>query len=61
MTITEVTQNKKRYLPLLLLACWPRRLAGVDSEQTAAARLLAALALVQFGVLMNAMLAVIAR
>ena len=48
-------------LPLLLLACWPRRLAGVDSEETAAARLLAALALVQFGVLMNAMLAVIAR
>ena len=48
-------------LPLLLLTCWPRRLAGVDSEQTAAARLLAALALVQFGVLMNAMLAVIAR
>ena len=34
-------------LPLLLLTCWPRRLA--------------ALALVQFGVLMNAMLAVIAR
>ena len=48
-------------LPLLLLTCWPRRLAGVDSEDTAAARLLAALALVQFGVLMNAMLAVIAR
>ena len=48
-------------LPLLLLTCWPRRLASVDSEETAAARLLAALALVQFGVLMNAMLAVIAR
>ena len=48
-------------LPLLLLTCWQRRLAGVDSEDTAAARLLAALALVQFGVLMNAMLAVIAR
>ena len=48
-------------LPLLLLVCLPRRLAHVSDEETATARLLGALALVQFGVLMNSMLAVIAR
>ena len=48
-------------LPLLLLVCLPRRLAYVSDEETATARLLGALALVQFGVLMNSMLAVIAR
>lgn len=48
-------------LPLLLLTCLPRRLAQLPSEEGAAARLTAALAVVQFGVLMNTMLAVIAR
>lgn len=48
-------------LPLVLLVCLPRRLAHLSDEQTATAQLLGALALVQFGVLMNSMLAVIAR
>lgn len=48
-------------LPLLLLVCLPRRIAHVTDEDTATARLMGALALVQFGVLMNSMLAVIAR
>lgn len=48
-------------LPLLLLVCLPRRVARVADEETATAQLLGALALVQFGVLMNSMLAVIAR
>lgn len=51
------------FLPVLplLLVCLPRRLAHLSDEQTATAQLLGALALVQFGVLMNSMLAVIAR
>lgn len=48
-------------LPLLLLVCLPRQVARVTDEDTAAARLMGALALTQFGVLMNTMLAVIAR
>lgn len=48
-------------LPLVLLVCLPRRLAHLSDEQTTTAQLLGALALVQFGVLMNSMLAVIAR
>ena len=48
-------------LPLLLLTCLPRRLAHVPDGERATAQLMAALALVQFGVLMNSMLAVIAR
>ena len=48
-------------LPLVLLTCLPRGVAHVADEDTAAARLLGALALTQFGVLMNTMLAVIAR
>ena len=48
-------------LPLVLLTCLPRGVAHVSDEDTAAARLLGALALTQFGVLMNTMLAVIAR
>ncbi len=48
-------------LPLLLLVCLPRHIAHVTDEDTATARLMGALALVQFGVLMNSMLAVIAR
>lgn len=48
-------------LPLLLLTCLPRRLAHVPDGERATAQLMAGLALVQFGVLMNSMLAVIAR
>ena len=48
-------------LPLVLLTCLPRGVAHVSDEDTAAARLLGALALTLFGVLMNTMLAVIAR
>lgn len=48
-------------LPLLLLVCLPRQVARVADEATATARLMGALALAQFGVLMNTMLAVIAR
>lgn len=48
-------------LPMLLLVCLPRRVALVPDEETAAARLLGALGLVQFGILMNSMLAIIAR
>lgn len=48
-------------LPLLLLTCLPRRLARVPDGERACGQLMAALALVQFGVLMNSMLAVIAR
>ena len=48
-------------LPLLLLTCLPRRLAAVPDEETAQTRLTAALALVQVGVVVNIMLAVIAR
>lgn len=48
-------------LPMLLLVCLPRKLAFVPHEETAAARLLGALGLVQFGILMNSMLAIIAR
>jgi len=48
-------------LPLLLLTCLPRRLAHVPDGERACGQLMAALAVVQFGVLMNCMLAVIAR
>ena len=48
-------------LPLLLLVCLPRRLAHIPDEERASGQLMAVLALVQFGVLMNSMLAVIAR
>ena len=48
-------------LPLLLLTCLPRRLAAVPDEDTAQTRLVAALALVQAGVVVNIMLAIIAR
>ena len=48
-------------LPLLLLTCLPRRLAAVADETTAETRLVTALALVQAGVVVNIMLAVIAR
>ena len=48
-------------LPVLLLTCLPRRLAAVPDEASAQARLTGALALVQWGVILNIMLAVIAR
>lgn len=48
-------------LPLLLLVCLPRRLAHIPDEERASGQLMAVLALVQLGVLMNSMLAVIAR
>lgn len=48
-------------LPLLLLTCLPRRVAVVPDEDTAQDRLTLALALVQAGVVVNIMLAVIAR
>ena len=48
-------------LPLLMLVCLPRRLAHIPDEGKASGQLMAALALVQFGVLMNSMLAIIAR
>ena len=48
-------------LPALLLTCQPRRLAAVPDEASAQARLTGALALVQWGVILNIMLAVIAR
>ena len=58
-------RNKRAFLPLLLavllLVCLPRRVAQLPSEETATAQLMGALALTQFGVLMNIMLAVIAR
>ena len=41
--------------------CLPRRLAAVPDEASAQARLTGALALVQWGVILNIMLAVIAR
>ena len=48
-------------LPLALVVLRPRRLAAVPDGSRAEAQLTAALAFVQFGVLMNTMLAVIAR
>ena len=48
-------------LPALLLTCLPRRLAAVPDEAAAEARLIGALALVQWGVILNILLAVIAR
>ena len=48
-------------LPTLLLTCLPRRLAAVADEAGAESRLIGALALVQWGVILNIMLAVIAR
>ena len=48
-------------LPLLLLTCLPRRLAAVPDEDTAQSHLTLALALVQAGVVVNIMLAVIAQ
>ncbi len=48
-------------LPALLLTCLPRRLAAVPDENAAEARLTGVLALVQWGVILNIMLAVIAR
>lgn len=48
-------------LPLLLLTCLPRHLAAVPDEDTAQTRLVAALALVQAGMVVNIMLAIIAR
>lgn len=48
-------------LPLLLLTCWPRKAAQVVDEDTSTAQLLCALCMVQFGVVVNIMLAVIAR
>lgn len=48
-------------LPLALVVLRPRRLAAVPDGPRAEAQLTAALAFVQFGVLMNTMLAVIAR
>ena len=48
-------------LPLLMLTCLPRRLAAVPDEDAAQGRLMIALALVQAGVVVNIMLAVIAR
>ena len=48
-------------LPALLLTCLPRRLAAVPDEDTAQTRLVAALALVQAGMVVNIMLAIIAR
>lgn len=48
-------------LPLLLLVCLPRKLAHIPDEEKASGQLMTGLALVQFGVLMNSMLAVIAR
>lgn len=48
-------------LPLLLLTCLPRRLAAVQDEDAAQARLLATLGIVQAGVVVNIMLAIIAK
>ena len=48
-------------LPLLLLVCLPRKLAHIPDEEKASGQLMTGLALVQFGVLMNSMLAVIAK
>ena len=49
-------------LPLLLLSCTPRRLAALQQdEETAGAALVCALCVVQAGVLLNIMLAVMAR
>ena len=55
------TFMKERPVLPLLLTCLPRRLAHVPDGERACGQLMAALALVQFGVLMNSMLAVIAR
>jgi len=46
---------------VLLLPCRRRRLAAVPDEDTAQTRLVAALALVQAGMVVNIMLAIIAR
>lgn len=48
-------------LPLLLLTCLPRRLATVPDEGAAQDKLTIAIALVQAGVVVNIMLAIIAR
>ncbi|MDY5605043.1 DUF2142 domain-containing protein [Gemmiger sp.] len=48
-------------LPALLLTCLPRRLAAVPDDTEAQTHLTGALALVQWGVILNIMLAVIAR
>ena len=48
-------------LPLLLLTCLPRRLATVPDESAAQDKLTIAIALVQAGVVVNSMLAIIAR
>ncbi|WP_455500171.1 DUF2142 domain-containing protein [Gemmiger sp.] len=48
-------------LPLLLLTCLPRRAAAVPDEAAAQDNLTIALALVQAGVIVNVMLAIIAR
>lgn len=48
-------------LPLALLALQPRRLAAVPDEARAEGQLVTGLVFVQFGVLVNSMLAVIAR
>ena len=48
-------------LPLLLLTCLPRRLATVPDEGAAQDKLTIAIALVQAGVVVNSMLAIIAR
>lgn len=48
-------------LPLLLLTCLPRRLAAVQDEDAAQARLLVTLGIVQAGVVVNIMLAIIAK
>lgn len=48
-------------LPLLLLTCLPRRLVAVQDEDAAQARLLATLGIVQAGVVVNIMLAIIAK
>ena len=48
-------------LPLLLLTCLPRRLAAVQDEDAAQASLLATLGIVQAGVVVNIMLAIIAK
>ena len=56
-----VLERLRLLLPLMLLTCLPRRLAAVPDEDTAQIRLVAALALVQAGVVVNIMLAIIAR
>ena len=56
-----MTDVLRPVLPALLLTCLPRRLAAVPDEDTAQSHLTLALALVQAGVVVNIMLAVIAR